>query len=126
MDTNNSRPAIPSAKKNELMSKEETFQNEILRPIIKMKHELLIAYFREYLLKSKHPFAELSTEKRISYLQTVFGQDSNLRSELRGIVISQFSTKEYANYVLIKNPINKRMISIIKERIIDHVGILAV
>ncbi|MEQ8239584.1 MAG: hypothetical protein RIA69_10250, partial [Cyclobacteriaceae bacterium] len=81
MDTNNSRPAIPSAKKNELMSKEETFQNDILRPIIKMKHELLIAYLREYLSKTKHPFAELSLEKKVGYLQKAFAQDSNLRSE---------------------------------------------
>ena len=41
----------------------EKFQNEVLRPIIKMQHNLLIASFNNYIQKRKIDFLVLSEQK---------------------------------------------------------------
>lgn len=124
MPANDSRPQIASIQMNVAGSLEESFQNSVLRPIIKMKHDLLIAYLRDYLSSKKNPLNGLNNEKQIAYMESVFQQDMNFRSELRGVVIGQFTGEEYLQYVELKSELNKRMISIIKKRMIDHLDIL--
>ena len=45
------RPEIPQAKIHDNMSVEERFQNETLRPIIKLQNDLLIELFKNYVRK---------------------------------------------------------------------------
>jgi hypothetical protein len=125
MPTDNSRPTIATLQITADMSVEETFQNSILRPIIKMKHDLFIDYLRDYLTGKKGPLSGMSQEKQAAYLETVFQQDRNLRSELRGVVLGHLTTEEYLQYIEIKNEINKRIINIIKNRMVDHIDILS-
>ena len=47
------RPIIQGLGSKVPNSTEEKFQNETLRPIIKMQHDLLVKYFRSYLLNKK-------------------------------------------------------------------------
>lgn len=106
------------------MKAAELFQNRTLRPIIKMKHDLFIRYLMEYLRSKKQTLSNLSEEKGKAYLESVFQNDQNLRSELRGIVLGHFTMEEYQQYIDIKNEINKRIIGIIKKRMVDHIDIL--
>ena len=57
------RPVIGEIIK-ENMSDFELFQNTTIRPIIKMQHELLIAFLQNYLKKRKIDFSEISEEKK--------------------------------------------------------------
>ncbi len=124
MPVNQIRPNIPSIKMTADMSPEEIFQNDTIRPIIKMKHDLFIEYLRDYLKTKKNPLSGLSKEKQVNYLESVFRQDSNFRSELRGVVLGQLTVAEYLQYITIKNQSNKRMINIIAKRMIDHLDML--
>lgn len=90
-----------------------------------MKHDLLIAFTKHELAKKKHDFALLNQEKKINYVSSCFEQDQTLRSELRGMVIGQFTVAEYEQYGKMSNAINKRMMNIIKERMIDHLEALS-
>jgi len=121
---NSARPNIYTIQDKADMSLGEKFQNDILRPIIKMKSDLLIDYLRDYLLTKKDPLSGLIKEKQIAYLESVFQRDQNLRSELRGVVIGQFTPSEYQNYTQIKSDVNKRIIGIIMKRIVDHLELL--
>ncbi|MFT5019936.1 MAG: hypothetical protein ACI9CU_001328, partial [Polaribacter sp.] len=47
------RPAIPSILKKENISVEEEFQNQILRPIIKLQNDLILNCFEDYLKRKK-------------------------------------------------------------------------
>ena len=51
------------------MSSEEYFQNSVLRPLIKFQNDLLIAAFLNFSNKYKNVFFELSTEKKITYIE---------------------------------------------------------
>ncbi|MEQ9301352.1 MAG: hypothetical protein RIF33_22430 [Cyclobacteriaceae bacterium] len=125
MPADNTRPIITTLLVTADMSAEETFQNSTLRPIIKMKHDLFIDYLLDYLAAKKNPLSSLGREKGILYLESVFQQDRNLRSELRGVVLSHLTTEEYHQYVDIKSEMNKRIINIIKNRMVDHIDLLS-
>lgn len=119
------RPIIPTAKVNADTRPEEVFQNAVLRPIIKMTHDLLIAHTRYYLAQKKHDFAFLNPEKKLKYVISCFERDQTLRSELRGLIMGHFTVIEYGEYTQMRNAINKRMLTIIKERMMDHIAILS-
>jgi hypothetical protein len=119
-----SRPEIPSIKITEEMSKEEHFQNNVLRPIIKMKHDLLIAHFINYVASKKVLWQELTDIRKIDFIEHSFNRDLSFRSEMRGLVISHFSMDEYDQYSKIARGSNKRINTIIKQRIISNLDTL--
>lgn len=116
------RPNIPSLRITDDMSPAERFQNATLRPVIKMQHDLLIPYFKQYILSKKCPFGELPSPKRLEFIEHSFQKDTQFRSELKGFIIGHFTTDEYSRYLKIKNDSNKRMINMIKERIINSIS----
>ena len=86
-----SRPDIQSLKITDNISEEENFQNRVLRPIIKMKHEMLIAHFKNYIASNKLPWKELGDTRKIDFIETAFTRDLAFRNEVRGLVIGQFT-----------------------------------
>ena len=53
------RPAIPSIAKKDNISTEEKFQNEVLRPIIKLQNNLISSYFEHNLERKKNRLSEV-------------------------------------------------------------------
>jgi len=119
------RPDILTKTIKTEMSSEEYFQNKVLRPIIKFQNELLIAVFLQFCTKYKNVFFDLSTEKKILYIESSITKDSKLRSSFRDLIISLFSVEEYSEYLKNSSALNKRMTGIIKERLISHVQLLS-
>ena len=64
------RPDILTKTIKTEMSSEEYFQNTVLRPIIKFQNDLLIAVFLQFCTKYKNVFFDLSTEKKILYIES--------------------------------------------------------
>ncbi len=111
------RPDIPGI--NDVLNKtvEESFQNETLRPILKLQHDLLVVYFKEYIETRKIKFDELSNLKKIEFVQNVFKKDNSFKTELKGVVIGHFTIEEYTIYVKYKNDFNKRILTMAQQRI---------
>ena len=107
------------------MSSEEHFQNSVLRPLIKFQNDLLIAVFLNFSNKYKNVFFELSTDKKIFYIENAVANDSTFRNSLKDIVIGLFTIEEYNFYTANTSALNKRMVGIIKERLISHVLLLS-
>tara|TARA_B110000977_G_scaffold89060_1_gene118338 strand:- start:168 stop:551 length:384 start_codon:yes stop_codon:yes gene_type:complete len=99
------------------MSIEEGFQNSTLRPIIKLQHELLLVYIKEYLISNKKRFEEFSSLKKIEILTLIFKNDNSLKTELKGIIIGHFTTDEFFIYCTNKTEYNKRILAMIRQRI---------
>ena len=119
------RPDILSKTINKEMSSEEYFQNTVLRPIIKFQNDLLIAVFLQFCIKYKNVFFDLSTEKKILYIESAIVKDNKLRTSFRDMIIGLFSAEEYTEYLLNESTLNKRITGIVKERLIDHVQLLS-
>ncbi|MCX2680030.1 glyoxalase [Galbibacter sp. EGI 63066] len=118
------RPEIPSETVYENMSKDERFQNVTLRPIIKLQKDLLLEAFRNYANKHKGVFFELELEKKFQYIENAIQKDIKFRNSLKGMVIGQFTVDEYLTYIENSSALNKRMMSIVIEKLKDRVQLL--
>ena len=119
------RPEIPSAKITSMMSDEEYFQNNTLRPIAKLQNDLLVEVFKNYARKHKNVFYGLSIEKRLDYVENAIQKDIKFRNSLKGIIIGQFTIQEYEVYTQNSSALNKRMMNLVKERIKSNIQLLA-
>ena len=119
------RPDVLTKTIKSEMSSEEYFQNTVLRPIIKFQNDLLIAVFLQFCTNYKNVFFDLSSEKKILYIESSVTKDSKLRSSFRDLIIGLFSVEEYSEYLKNASALNKRMTGIIKERLISHVQLLS-
>ena len=115
----NKRPIIEKAIVSTKMTEVEKFQNKTLRPIIKMKHELLIAYFNHYLSIQKFDFQDFSDLKKIEFIERAFSKDSQLRNETKGMIIGHFTLDEFTIYKNFIKESNKRILTMVKERILS-------
>lgn len=121
MDLLKIRPQISSSSLTENMSDNERFQNETLRPIIKLQNNLLLAVFKNYIKKHKNYFLELSLEKKLVYIENAIQKDIKFRNSLKGMVIGQFTVEEYNLYIKDSSALNKRMMNMVIERLKDQV-----
>ena len=115
----NRRPNIEKAIVSENMTIVEKFQNSTLRPIIKMKHELLIAYFEFYSTIKILDFKNFTELKKVAFIESAFSKDSQFKNEVKGMIIGHFTLEEFAIYKNFTKELNKRMITMIKERILS-------
>lgn len=103
---------------------EEAFQNQTLRPILKIQNDLLIQVFINYAIKQKSVFFELSPEKKLNYIEHAIHRDEKFRNSLKGIIIGLFSINEYADYIKNSSNLNKRMMNMLIERLQSQVQII--
>jgi len=103
---------------------EEYFQNNTLRPILKLQNDLLIEVFKNYAVKQKNTFFELSPDKKEKYIENVIQKDIKFRNSLKGIIIALFSVEEYLDYIKNSSNLNKRMMTMLIERLKSQIQIL--
>ena len=115
---NKERPVLEDLIKDN-MSALELFQNQTLRPVIKMQHDLLIASFNTYKAKRKIDFSSLTDQKKRSKTKAVFVKDINYKNFTLGFIIGAFSLEEFAYYSLNASELNKRIIQIVIQRVQD-------
>jgi len=125
LDLKRIRPDFMTTTINDDMSTEERFQNLVLRPIVKLQNDLFIEVFRNYVAKHKNVFYDLSLEKRIDYVNNTIHKDMKFRNSLKGMVIGLFTIEEYKLYIQNSSALNKRMMNIVKERLIDNVQVIS-
>ena len=114
------RPDIPSIQQ-EIGSKEiEAFQNTTLRPIIKQLHALLLPHFSKLLLKRKGQYFKIAEDQKGDYIHAIFQTEQRYKSELKGMIIGNFTILEFENYSKAASIIDKRIYSIIEERILTN------
>ena len=106
-----------SISKIENFSAVEKFQNDVLRPIIKLQHDLLLSYFEEYLKRNKIIINELEQIRMKGLIQKLFKTNNRLKIELRGLIIGLFTIDEFKEYSSQSSNLNKRINNIIEQRI---------
>ena len=115
------RPEIKKIQQFENMSTEERFQNETLRPILKLQNPLFLAVFQNYIEKRKGVFYDLGSEKKLAYIENSLIKDQKFRNSIKGMVLGQFTLEEYKAYSLNSSALNKRMTNMVIERLKDQV-----
>jgi hypothetical protein len=107
----------PIGSVNTQSTTEESFQNEVLRPILKLQNDLFLASFSNYISKNKVDFYSHSADKKSTIIEKVIQKDIKFRNALKGMIVGLFTADEYAVYVKNSSNINKRMMSMLVERL---------
>ncbi|MEN9908776.1 MAG: hypothetical protein RLZZ540_1925 [Bacteroidota bacterium] len=102
-------------------SADEIFQNEVLRPILKLQNDLFIASFHNYISKYKRDFYSLSVEKKLATIENAIQKDIKFRNALKGMIIALFTVDEYTLYIQNSSSLNKRMMNMLIERLKNQV-----
>jgi hypothetical protein len=113
------RPVL-NLKKSSQITNEESFQNDTLRPIIKLQSPVLIETYRNYIIKHKNVFYELSNEKKLDYIENSINKNQKFRNLLKGMIIGLFTIEEYHIYKKNSSSLNKRMMNIVLKRLQDN------
>lgn len=125
LDLKRIRPDFMTTTINDGMSSDERFQNLVLRPVIKLQNALLIEAFKNYASKHKNVFYDLTLEKRIIYIENAIQKDMKFRNSLKGMIIGLFTIEEYKVYIQNSSALNKRMMNIVKNRLIDNIQLIS-
>jgi len=93
------------------------FQNDTLRPILKMQHHLILA-----LAQGTKGFDQLqhhykTEEEYINLIIHFISRQAELRHQLIGIIIGQFTMTEWEYYSVHKAEIKKRIVHMAAQRI---------
>ncbi|WP_119845106.1 hypothetical protein [Reichenbachiella sp. MSK19-1] len=112
------RPELPQATTGR-SGEVERFQNGIIRPIIKLQHELIIALVQK---EKTFELGVLQAKNKSEYrnLAGIWLQKRpKIKNQLLGVVIAMMTIEELTGYHLHYTEYNKRILQIIVTRVAD-------
>lgn len=61
----------------------------------------------------------MSELKKIEFIERAFSKESQLRNEVKGIIIGHFTLEEFASYKNLLKESNKRILMMVKELVLS-------
>ena len=113
------RPDIPSIKRLESMTDIEKFQNDVIRPILKYQHAVIVGYAISKAVNRNSEFPNLIAIEKERYLDKVTLKDSKIKQELNGMVLGLMTVEEMNKYLAIESEYKRRINTMIRERIVS-------
>ena len=115
------RPKLPPSISEGELKEEELFQNMVLRPVIKMQHQILILRVKDYFLSKKVLFNSLDQINKENWIRNAFQKDAMLKKEIQGFILGQLNVKEFNEYLKNQKSINKRIAQMVQNRMLDSI-----
>ncbi len=116
------RPTIITEKPAQ--SSAEQFQNEVLRPILKLQNELLIAIVAHFIQKRKVKWQGLSPQARLDWVTHSLRNDLKMRALLFGTIIGHFTLAEWQTFQADEAELTRRITELMTQRLQDQVDTL--
>lgn len=101
----------------ETSTAEETFQNQTLRPILKLQNDLYWLLLTNYAVRQNSDFNSLSVAKKSNFIEQSLQKDSVLKNTFIGMTIGMFTLQEMEFYNFDSKVFNKRIITMLTERL---------
>ena len=99
----------------------EQFQNNTLRPILKFQNPIVLQLFRNFIdkrfRKKKNTFGGMDISDQNIFINNALKTDVRLKNIFLGIVIGHFAIEELAFYEANNNEINRRITSLLIQRL---------
>ena len=114
------RPKVNIKKNISYKNDIEKFQNIVLRPILKFQNDLLLELFIFEFEKTKNKFDLINNEQKIKLIINNLKYNNKLKQILLGTIIGMFSNKNITFYKTNYSKINKRIFSMLNDRLIDQ------
>ena len=111
-------PTVTSVETNTLPL--EKFQNETLRQILKFQNNLILEVFEHFQHDFKINFEDLSLDKKKTKVNEILKENIQVKQFYLGLIVAFFTREEFHYYIENKKEINKRIISLLIERIVSQ------
>jgi len=98
----------------------ESFQNSVIRPILKFQNQLLNVLVLERVTNLNVRFKLLSNEEQQAFILSNVKKDIALRNQLIGIVLAFFTLEEFQVYSHYNKELSKRIVEMIVQRVLDQ------
>lgn len=95
----------------------EIFQNQTLRPVLKLQNNLYLLLFTSYALRQKADFNSLSAFKKQMFIEQSLQKDVVLKNTFIGMTIGMFILEELEVYQSDSKVFNKRIITMLIDRL---------
>ena len=96
---------------------EEQFQNDTLRPILKLQHPLLVDIFKHGMAKYLKTYQNLPQNERLLLIAALIRKDHKMRQLLAGTIIGQFTIAEYQVFQANEPELMRRLIALMVQRL---------
>ena len=93
------------------------FQHQVLRPILKLQHALLVATATDFALDYHVPLAGAAPAEASRLLTDLLARNTRLRATLTGLVVGLLTHEEFAFYRQHRGELNRRLLDLVAERI---------
>ena len=113
------RPEINSIRTMDYMTDIEKFQNEVIRPILKYQHKMIIQYTLTKAIERNSKFETLIAIDKERYLDKVTLKDSKVKQELTGMILGLMTVEEINIYLVQESEYKRRINTMIRERIVS-------
>jgi hypothetical protein len=91
---------------------------------LKLQNELFIEQFKNYIVKNKAQFSQFTVDKKLDYIENSILNDNKFRNLLIGTTIGLLQIEEYKLYSKNASALNKRIITMLIERLKSQVQLL--
>ena len=98
----------------------ELFQNETLRPILKLQHELTLSVLQQHKNYKLDKVKDMTKDQYDVFINKYLQTNVDLKNQLLGVVIGLFISEEMDFYALHRKEIHKRIIQMQKKRFVDE------
>ncbi|MCU7614869.1 glyoxalase [Chryseobacterium sp. GMJ5] len=95
----------------------EVFQNQTLRPVLKLQNELYLSLFTNYIVRQKADFEASSLQKKHIFIEQSLQKDAVLKNTFIGMTIGMFTLQELETYHTDHKEFNRRIITMLIERL---------
>ncbi len=95
----------------------ELFQNQTLRPILKLQHPLLVQIFQSYIHKRKDGYFSLSKKGRLDWIAHTVRTDQRFRNLLLGTIIGHFAETELTDFLENEADYTRRLANMLIQRL---------
>jgi len=97
------------------------FQHQVLRPLLKLQHPVLLATIADVALDYRLPLARPQTELSAA-LTELLARNARLRATITGLVVGQFTQTELAFYRPHRSELNRRLLDLAQQRILNSLA----
>lgn len=91
----------------------------VLRPVIKMQHDVLILRVKSYFTSKRVMFNVMDKKKRTLAIEQAFLGDNAFKKEIQGMILGQLNVDEFQGYLKNERSMNKRIIQMVRNRMLD-------
>ena len=115
------RPIVNVDNKPVIHLENELFQNEVLRPILKMQHDITLKLFSRHIDNLGIVWNDLKKSKKNLCVENQLSKNIQFKNLVIGIVVGQFNELEMNKYLLNSREYNKRILQMTVQRIVSTI-----